>query len=296
MPRNRVPQRYGGGQALSILETGQSAPDGWLMSQWSRLSPRTKLWASLAALLIALAFADAVVSTHGLPEIPRNCLPPDLCLAQDKAFHDRYAQITDLRAREQLWWALAAAALAGAVLSGRPTEDEKLRRYFANVGTLGVLFGVVTFAAMELGRGAGLEGTGGWFLYPAIPLIGLAGLGAVYVRIRHGGRSQAEPELAPSTGGPSTAASITSYTPLIAALLVLAASLTSIVWVQTKPACGSLAQDNSHIWEAPAAVLTLGAMAFGLFSLTSRRWLIALGCLVIPAFAFVVAYVLPLCG
>jgi hypothetical protein len=264
------------------------------MGDWNT---QTRVFACLAALLIAVAFGDAVVSKHGLTEIPRKCLGPNPCEVEPSPFDQRSAELDDLDTREQLWWLLAAAAIAGAVVSAMPTGDEKLRGYVASVGTAGVLSGVVMFVAIWLATVAGLEGSGGWFLYPSYALIGLAGLGALHVRSRRSAASPLSADLGPASGGPSSVAAISGRLPLIALLLVFAASIASLLWAGGQPDCGSLPTEGySHTWEVPAQALTLIAMGFGLLTLLFRRWLIALCCLAIPGIVYFFAAVASLCG
>jgi hypothetical protein len=286
------------------------------------MSQRKKLTWGLAALALLLAVGaliDAAVSTSSL--IPK---PPS-----GYSFK-RADQLSGLNQRETYWWIACAFALGAAALSATPRDStrRRRRRYFANVGTVGLL---ATLGGLGVGIALnyafGLEGIGARPVLLGIGLMIAAALASFVLALapvsdeeREGEEQEPDPHRTPpalqSRGIPlprldfgegaerpeagaatrpaelrPTSSRVSWGISGIALALAGISCIVTLIWGSTVDDCGT---DAGSLGNVALALAVIAAVA-GLLALAWRRWMVTLICLVVPSMALFGVFITHLC-
>jgi hypothetical protein len=266
------------------------------------------LCAAVAALTVVVAIVDFQLSLDSIPSIPPRCpetVPYDTACntsRNDQIAHrlNRLLEVQrDFRRRAQLYGFIVAAALVGATAAGRPRAASRQRRYFSNIGTLGVLVGLFTLFLLWLGGRSSLrEISSVQVFYPTFAMLGaaaLGGLAASAVRPEPVAAGEAGSGALPGTRRPG--GDVLRRLPWVGVVLTALAVVLALTWASAQPGCGELGDGpgwSDTVWGLAVAAM-FGALAFGVVSLIVRRWLIALVCIVTAPLAVVFAALTQLC-
>jgi hypothetical protein len=202
----------------------------------------------------------------------------------------------DFERRAAVYGFLEAVALVGAIAAMRPRSRRRQRRFFANVGTVGVLLGLLTLFLIDVAeRRLPGEIASVQIFLPAITMLGVAALGGLWAAA--GASRVAVPAEAPIAAGVLGNASLRRL-PWIGVVLTGAAVVLAMSWAAAQPGCNDPGREpsSSDLVLQLAMLVMLGAVAFGVLGLVARRWLLALICLATSPVALILAAFTQSCG
>jgi hypothetical protein len=262
---------------------------------------RTQICLAVAALLFLIGIGDFVHSVKQVPPQHAPCVgniffagSDAQCQRADEAhWNERVATVDRLTQnfndRTLIYGIGASLALLLAVYLSYPTDEAKRRRYFATIGSAGVVVLVVTTGLLTAAHHTVLRDVGG--LGPGLPILALLGaavLGGSISR-RGEGPAAARPDLwtppkrdasteSQTTGGLQSGALVATL-PFVAWGFVVLTAVFLSSWAGNQPNCGSgdpLPSSAALAHQLAYATTAAAAMSALILLFVRRRWLLVL--------------------